>query len=158
MAMTIMKRVRFCAGHRLLGHGGKCEFLHGHNYVAEFFVSCDEDQIDAVGRVIDFKDLKNLLKTWLDDNWDHGFLLNEADETAINAIQMVQPTKFYTLPYNPTAENMARYLLEEVCPSLLSSTNARAVKVIIWETEDSYAEASVGVESVAQPQPMANAR
>ena len=47
MSLTIMKRIRFCAGHRLYGHGGKCEFFHGHNYVAEFYVR--GETTDAVG-------------------------------------------------------------------------------------------------------------
>jgi 6-pyruvoyltetrahydropterin/6-carboxytetrahydropterin synthase len=141
MSLTIMKRVKFCAGHRLVGHGGKCEFFHGHNYLAEFFVSGEE--VDAVGRLIDFAVLKARLKGWIDEHWDHGFLLSERDENGIRAIGMVEPTKPYLLPYNPTAENMARYLLETVCPPLLDGTGVRAVKVVIWETEDSCAEASV---------------
>ena len=143
MALTIMKRIRFSAGHRLLGHGGKCEFFHGHNYVAEFYVSCDDDEMDSVGRVIDFKELKTRLKTWIDDNWDHSFLVHEADENAINALKQVQPSRYFEMPCNPTAENMARYLLEDVCPVVLSETNARAMRVVVWETEDSFAEASV---------------
>ncbi len=143
MALTIMKRIRFSAGHRLYGHGGKCENFHGHNYVAEFYVSSTENEVDGVGRIIDFKELKNRLKTWIDDNWDHGFLINEVDTNAIEAIEVSQPNKYYKLPYNPTAENIARYLLDEVCPKVLSGTNATAVRVVIWETEDSCAEASL---------------
>lgn len=143
MPLTIMKRIRFCAGHRLFGHGGKCEFFHGHNYTAEFYVTSSEGDVDDVGRVIDFAHLKHLLKTWIDDNWDHSFLLNEADQNGVDAIRTVQPSRYYTLPYNPTAENMARYLLEEVCPPLLEETSATAVKVVIWETADSSAEATL---------------
>lgn len=143
MALTIMKRIRFSAGHRLLGHGGKCEFFHGHNYLAEFYVSCGEDEMDSVGRVIDFKELKNRLKSWIDENWDHSFLVHEDDANAIAALKLVQPSQYFEMPNNPTAENMARYLLEDVCPVVLSETNARAVRVVIWETEDSFAEASV---------------
>ncbi len=142
MSLTIMRRIKFCAGHRLHRHGGKCEFFHGHNYVADFFVSGDET--DDVGRVIDFADLKQRFKGWLDEHWDHGFLLSSADENGISAIQQVKPCKYYVLPYNPTAENMARYLLEEVCPQLLADTQVTATKVVIWETDESYAEASLG--------------
>jgi 6-pyruvoyltetrahydropterin/6-carboxytetrahydropterin synthase len=141
MSLTIMKRVKFCAGHRLHQHGGKCEFFHGHNYVADFYVSGDET--DDVGRVIDFAILKQKFKGWIDENWDHGFLLNQRDENGIAAARMVEPSKYFILPYNPTAENMARYLLDEVCPMLLDGTGVRTVKVVIWETEDSFAEASV---------------
>ena len=42
MSLTIMKRIKFCAGHRLYRHGGKCEFFHGHNYIADFYVAGEE--------------------------------------------------------------------------------------------------------------------
>jgi 6-pyruvoyltetrahydropterin/6-carboxytetrahydropterin synthase len=140
MSLTIMRRIRFCAGHRLLHHDGKCKNLHGHNYVVEFYVTSDEQ--DDVGRVIDFKELKNRTKGWLDGNWDHAFVLWDADENAIAAIRMSEPHRLYLLPYNPTAENMAKYLLEEVCPKILDGTGARAVKVVVWESDESYAEVS----------------
>ena len=76
MQLTIMRRIKFCAGHRLFGHGGKCEHFHGHNYVADFFVT--GDQVDSVGRVLDFADLKARVKGWIDehwDHWDHSFLV-----------------------------------------------------------------------------------
>ena len=145
MSLTIMRRIKFCAGHRLFGHGGKCEFFHGHNYVADFYVT--GENVDSVGRVIDFSQLKNVFKTWLDDHWDHGFLLNQTDENGINAIKQVVPSKYYILPYNPTAENMARYLLEHVAPKLVAACEGYDItvtKVVIWETEESFAEANLG--------------
>lgn len=141
MSLTIMRRIKFCAGHRLYQHGGKCEHFHGHNYVADFFVTGDE--VDQVGRVLDFSDLKARTKGWIDEHWDHSFLVFEKDENAIRALEQVQPRRLFKLPYNPTAENMARFLLEEMCPQVLQGTGARAVRVRIWETEESFAEATV---------------
>jgi 6-pyruvoyltetrahydropterin/6-carboxytetrahydropterin synthase len=141
MTLTIMRRITFCAGHRLHRHEGKCQFFHGHNYVAEFYVSGAET--DSVGRVIDFSVLKTRFKGWIDEHWDHGFLLSQEDENGIAAAQLVQPSRVYLLPFNPTAENMARYLLETVCPPLLEGTGVQATKVVIWETPEAFAEASV---------------
>jgi 6-pyruvoyltetrahydropterin/6-carboxytetrahydropterin synthase len=141
MSLIIMRRIKFCAGHRLYQHGGKCEHFHGHNYVADFFVT--GDQQDSVGRVVDFAELKVLCKGWLDEHWDHSFLVHEEDTNAIEALKHVKPSRLFVMPYNPTAENMARYLLEEVCPNLLAKTGGRAIRVRIWETDESYAEASV---------------
>jgi 6-pyruvoyltetrahydropterin/6-carboxytetrahydropterin synthase len=146
MPLTIMRRIKFCAGHRLFRHGGKCEFFHGHNYTADFFVTSEE--VDSVGRVIDFADLKRLLKGWIDEYWDHAFLLNTEDENGLQAIRLVQPTKYFVLPYNPTAENMARYLLEEVGPDLFADTGVTLTKVVIWETEESCSEASLEPSSM----------
>ena len=140
MSLTIMRRIKFCAGHRLHGHGGKCEHFHGHNYVAEFYVTGEEQ--DSVGRVLDFSDLKTKCKGWLDDNWDHSFLVYDQDANAIEALKLVQPSRMFLMPYNPTAENMAKYLLEEVCPKVLAGTGAVATRVRIWETDEAFAEAS----------------
>jgi 6-pyruvoyltetrahydropterin/6-carboxytetrahydropterin synthase len=96
---------------------------------------------------MDFADLKARCKGWLDAHWDHSFLVNSQDENAINALRMVEPCRLYILPYNPTAENMARYLLEEVCPKLLEGTGGVATRVRIWETDESYAEAAVDLNS-----------
>ncbi len=141
MSLTIMRRIKFCAGHRLFGHGGKCEHFHGHNYIADFFVTGDE--VDAVGRVLDFADLKSRTKTWIDENWDHSFLVFDQDKNAIEALEMVKPCRLFKMPYNPTAENMARYLLEVMCPKVLAGSGARATSVRIWETDEAYAEASL---------------
>lgn len=142
MSMTIMRKIKFCAGHRLYRHESKCAFFHGHNYVAEISITADE--FDPIGRIIDFSEIKTLFKGWIDEHWDHGFLLFEEDENGINAIKQVEPCKYYIMPYNPTAESMARYLLENVCPKLLDGKCVTANKVIIWETDEAYAEATLG--------------
>lgn len=65
-------------GHRVHGHESKCALLHGHNYRVTFV--CHVDTLDAVGRVIDFSDIKAKLCFWLEDHWDHKFLAWERDE------------------------------------------------------------------------------
>ena len=142
--ITISKRIRFCAGHRLMNHGGACENLHGHNYVTEIHVTGDE--IDSIGRIVDFSVINGLFKSWIDQNWDHAMLVWEADTQAIEALRMVQPNRVYVMPWNPTAENMARYLAERIGPALLEQVHGyqvRIAKVVMWETENSSAEYSV---------------
>ena len=81
MSLTIMRRIKFCAGHRLFQHGGKCEHFHGHNYVADFFVRGSVQ--DSVGRVMDFADLKARCKGWLDEKKAHllvQYVLQRAEE------------------------------------------------------------------------------
>ncbi len=141
MSLTIMRRIKFCAGHRLYKHGGKCEHFHGHNYVADVFVTGEE--VDSVGRVIDFAELKARIKGWIDNHWDHSFLIFKEDENARKALEMVQPSRIFIMPYHPTAENMARYLLEVMCPEALAGTGAKASRVRVWETDEAFAEASI---------------
>ncbi|MEM9412140.1 MAG: 6-carboxytetrahydropterin synthase [Planctomycetota bacterium] len=144
MPVTIMRRIPFCAGHRLLGHEGKCANLHGHNYVAEIYITGDET--DKIGRVVDFSVVNRLFKGWIDDNWDHGMLVWNEDKGAIEAIQAMSPNRLYRMPYNPTAENMAKYLLLEISPQLVKQIegySVQATKVVIWETENSSAEVTI---------------
>ncbi len=143
MNVTVMRKVQFCAGHRLVGHEGKCANLHGHNYLVEFHIT--GKNIDGLGRVVDFAVIKKLFKGWIDEHWDHGFLLWDEDKNAIQALQQVQPHRLYLMPYNPTAENMARYLLTEISPKLIATIagyDLQVTKVVVWETENSFAEVS----------------
>ena len=137
-----VRRIQFCSGHRVLGHEGRCAHLHGHNYVAFFHAVAD--QLDTVGRVIDFGMLKQKLGTWVDEHWDHGFVYNREDEeVAAIFADLAVDHKHFALPDNPTAENLARYLLEVVGPQQLAGTGVQLVKVVLWETENCFAEVSL---------------
>lgn len=139
--VEINRRVQFCAGHRVLGHESKCAGLHGHNYEAVFFATAED--LDPLGRVIDFGVLKEKLGGWIDRHWDHAMVLFEQDTEAIEAIQNLSSQQLFLLPYNPTAENMALFLLEEVCPNLLEGTGVTIVRVTLRETPNCAAEVSL---------------
>jgi 6-pyruvoyltetrahydropterin/6-carboxytetrahydropterin synthase len=139
--LRVLRRIHFCAGHRLLGHGGKCENLHRHNYVADICVA--SSGVDRIGRGVDFAELKRLFKGWSDEHWDHGFILYADDTQAVRAVESVQPNKVYRLSDNPTAENLARHLLEEIGPKLLAGLPGPPLivtRVAVWETADTCAE------------------
>ena len=150
MKMEITRRLKFCAGHRLMNHGGKCENLHGHNYVVD--VTVCGDKTDEVGRVVDFSVIKKLFKGWLDEHWDHGFILSVDDLETIQAIRHLN-SKLYLLPENPTAENMASYLFSVIGPQLLSkieNADLKLTRVAVWETDETCAEVSES-SSAAEP-------
>ena len=86
---------------------------------------------------------------WLDDHWDHAFLIYEEDKNALAAIQIVEPVKYFVMPHNPTAENMARYLLEIVAPHVLTDLGVVARQVALWETTESCAVATRSEHPVA---------
>lgn len=138
---TAVRRIQFCAGHRVWKHEHRCANLHGHNYVA--FVHAEADGLDALGRVIDFRVLKEKISGWIDDNWDHGFICHQDDSETLNAMQAVPNQKVFTFDANPTAENLADYLLRVVGPQQLNGTGVRLVRVVLWETENCYAEVSL---------------
>ena len=142
MSLELTRRISFCAGHRLLGHEGKCAHFHGHNYVAEITVRSVDDTLDSVGRVVDFAEIKSRLKGWIDTYWDHAFLLWEKDANGIAAIESVDPPRLFLMSANPTAEVMADHLYRVVCPSELSGLGVRCTRVTLWETPESCAIAS----------------
>lgn len=158
--VTCTRRLQFCAGHRVMGHESKCAHLHGHNYVvwltAEMIVDDqyhpDATRVDKVGRVIDFSVLKYKVGTWIERVWDHGFLFHTQDVAAYRALKLMSSgtfdekpidQKMFPMPYNPTAENIARYLLEVVGPDLLDGTGVRLCKVRVDETENCSAEVTL---------------
>ena len=143
--LSLVRQLRFCAGHRLHRHESKCAFFHGHNYRVDVEVvgAAGGADVDDVGRVVDFSLIKQRMLGWLDANWDHAFLVFEEDENALAAVRMVEPTKYFVMPWNPTAENMARYLLEVVAPSVLGDLGVVARRVCVWETEEACAVATL---------------
>ncbi|MDP6042103.1 MAG: 6-carboxytetrahydropterin synthase [Candidatus Latescibacteria bacterium] len=137
-----IRRIQFCSGHRVLGHEGKCAHMHGHNYVV--FFHAEADDLDQIGRVIDFSVLKEKLGGWVEDNWDHGFVFFEKDEELRSLFEgQMAAHKHFVLPLNPTAENMGDYLLNTVGPEQLKGTGVQLVKVAVWETENCIAEVTL---------------
>lgn len=111
-----------------------------------------EGSLDDVGRVIDFSVVKTTLCQWLEDNWDHKFLHWEND-SVINSLIVVASTEFarennlvtdedydpfidslVALPFNPTAENLAAYMVDVIGPQLLDEYGVELVECTIEET------------------------
>jgi 6-pyruvoyltetrahydropterin/6-carboxytetrahydropterin synthase len=141
--ITITRRLTFAAGHRVLNHESKCANMHGHNYVAE--ITAVAEELDSLGRVVDFGVLKDRIGAWIDKNWDHGFIFMAADEEVIGAMRKVQGQKAFAMRDSPTAENMAKYLLGQA-NVLLELTRKEgyatllATHVRLWETENCWAD------------------
>lgn len=132
MAITATRFHDFCAGHRVLGHENKCRHLHGHNYRVHFTIQAI-DGLDSIGRVLDFSVIKTLLCDWLELNWDHKTLLYREDPL-VKELQKITPDDIVTVPFNPTAENMARFLVEQVGPATLHGLGVELVKCTVEET------------------------
>lgn len=129
-----MEAIRYhdiSAGHRVVNHESKCAHLHGHNYRVHFYV--DAPELDEIGRVMDFSVIKTHLCMWLEDNWDHKMLLYFRDPI-LHDIQKLVPGDIVVVNFNPTAENMAKYLVDVVGPQQLEGTGCRLRKVVIEET------------------------
>ncbi|MBD3261638.1 MAG: hypothetical protein GF334_08165 [Candidatus Altiarchaeales archaeon] len=130
--LTCTKTLTWCSAHRLLGHEGACARLHGHNYRADITYASD---LDNVGRVIDFSEIKDRVGKWIDDNWDHRVLLHVEDPLATTLRRVLPSEEVYVLSFNPTAENMALVL-----SGVARSQGPQVVRVRVWETDSGCAE------------------
>lgn len=140
--ITVTRHHDISAGHRVYGHESVCAHLHGHNYRIYFTVRSTQC-LDAVGRVIDFGVIKTTLCEWLDRSWDHKMLVAYNDPIG-GVLTQVDPQGICIVPFNPTAENMASYLLNIVGPDVLTgyASNVRLIAVHVKETNKCSATAS----------------
>jgi len=115
----------FSAGHALRGYKGKCENPHGHNYKVR--VTLAGQELDKAGLLLDFKDLKEVMKHII-DRLDH---------------QMINELEPFTV-LNPSAENLAKYFYDESNTRLQRVTNGRVrIKdVTVFETDVTTAKYS----------------
>jgi len=112
----------FAAGHYLRNYKGKCENPHGHNY--KIRVTLAGEELDKAGLLLDFKDLREVMKHVI-DRLDH---------------QMINDLEPFT-QVNPSAENLAKYFYEEANAKLHRVTNGRVRirKVTVFETDTTTA-------------------
>jgi len=106
----------FAAGHALRNYKGKCENVHGHNYRCQ--VSLAGERLDDIGLLVDFVELKKTVHTVL-DRMDHQWLNDFPPFDKLN----------------PSAENMARYIYQEVAAALPPRSGVEIQFVRLWETD-----------------------
>lgn len=142
--ITAIRYHDISCGHRVHEHESKCAHLHGHNYRVTFTVCAEAESfaLDELGRVMDFSVIKSRLCMWLEEQWDHKFLVGQQDPLA-KQLQNMDPAGVVLVPFNPTAENMASHLLCVVGPEQLKGTGVELVKVCVEETRKCSAEATL---------------
>jgi 6-pyruvoyltetrahydropterin/6-carboxytetrahydropterin synthase len=117
---TIFKDFTFSSAHAIRGHTRGCQNLHGHNYRVR--VHLRAGQLDALGMVLDFSDLKAMMQE----------IVGPFDHQVINDIPPFDQR-------NTTAELISQYVFEEVERRLREQERVRVVRVEVWETETSCA-------------------
>lgn len=138
--IEIVCRIEIDAAHRVMGHEGKCRHLHGHRFVFEVHVQRKDRGIDGLGRVIDFGAVKAEIGGYLNMEWDHATILNRDDPVARlwQDGGALEGHKYCLIPYNPTAENLAIYLLN-ACRNMFANTDIDVMQVDVWETPNNRA-------------------
>jgi 6-pyruvoyltetrahydropterin/6-carboxytetrahydropterin synthase len=123
---SVTREISFCYGHRLLDYAGKCRHLHGHNGRAEITLASAE--LDRLGMVLDFTQLKQIVGGWIDEALDHKMLLHR-DDPALPWLRS-QGEPVFVMDVNPTAENIARLIFDYA-----AAQGFPVVEVRVWETD-----------------------
>ena len=127
--------------HSITNHGGKCDCIHGHTAKIIFRIR-NIDGVDDLGMVSDFIPMKKHLKSLIEKEIDHRTLLFCEDERA-EKFEKIDPASFNIVPFNPTAENLAKYLYDLVSGNL-EANNLKLEKVTFMESESTKAVFSNG--------------
>jgi 6-pyruvoyltetrahydropterin/6-carboxytetrahydropterin synthase len=165
----VSRRIEIDAGHRIMTHGSKCRHLHGHRYAIE--AVCEAAHLHQGGEqtdmVVDFGFLKDEMMRAIDAPCDHGFIAAAVDD---ELLAMFAPadregwvaevkaavrtagahltcdtrlaTKLYVVPFQPTAECLARHWFDLLAGPVASRSDATARLVLlrVWETPNCVAE------------------
>lgn len=131
--ISITKKIEFEAAHRLSNYAGDCRQLHGHTYKLEVTIS-GPVQADT-DMVLDFKVLKEILKSAVLVPFDHALILKDNPQ---NRQDFGNYTGRITwLPTEPTAERMVLFLADSIGSLLPASTRLDSLR--LFETSNSYA-------------------
>jgi 6-pyruvoyltetrahydropterin/6-carboxytetrahydropterin synthase len=140
--IRITKQFSFETGHALYGYDGKCRNVHGHSYklsVTVIGTPISDTHNVKFGMVIDFTDLKKIVKEEIVDKFDHATVFNK-NTPHIELAQELKSRGHHVIlvPYQPTSENMVIDFSEKIRQRLPSSIELHSLK--LQETDTSFAE------------------
>lgn len=131
--LTVSKQCLFDAAHVLTNHSGQCKNLHGHTYRVIVEVA---EGTGGQDMVIDFKDLKQVMREVILERFDHAFIFDKASPSECEIAEVIAKhgMKSVGLPFRSTAENLARHFFQGL------AERVKVVSVKVYETPESCAE------------------
>lgn len=140
--IRITKTFTFETAHVLYNYDGKCKNMHGHSY--KLFVTVKGKPINNLdhpknGMVLDFGDIKTIVKNEIVDLWDHAVLVNGTSPHRELGEDLEQKGhKVIYCTFQPTCENMLYAIAAKIKTKLPEHTTLAYLK--LHETENSYGE------------------
>ncbi len=136
--VRLTKQFDFEAAHALDGYHGKCKDIHGHSYQLNVTIigePCQDPSDTTLGMVMDFADLKKIVKNNIINQFDHWLILKSDSRFA--GLDKINERIRY-VDYQPTCENMLLEMVQILLEHL--PENVRLHNVFLRETARSYAE------------------
>ncbi len=140
--IEITKVIEWDMGHRVPNHSNKCRNPHGHRYRLEVTVTgainTNKNAPDE-GMILDFFELKEILKVSIHDKLDHRFVVADSDTLFTSFFTSHKDDfAFVVVPFVPTVENMLQWCVERVKESLNSGLHLSRAR--LYETSNSWAD------------------
>ncbi len=139
--IRVAKRFHFEMAHALYGYDGLCKNIHGHSYNLEITVmgqALQQAQHPKDGMVLDFSELKNIVKKRIVARFDHSLMVNSASSQEQVKLFKKNTERLIVVDFQPTTENIVAYIAEILQQHL--PINVSLYKVRLYETVTSYAE------------------
>ncbi|MCK4990972.1 MAG: 6-carboxytetrahydropterin synthase [Bacteroidales bacterium] len=139
--VRVSKEFHFEMAHALWNYDGLCRHIHGHSYKLLITIIGEpiEDSNDQkLGMVLDFADLKVVVKEPVVDYFDHSLVINRGAENYLPDEPNEMYNKVHLMDFQPTCENLVLYIAEKVQARLSPGIGLYSVK--LYETATSYAE------------------
>lgn len=140
--IRITKQFSFETGHALYGYDGKCRNVHGHSYklsVTVIGTPISDTSHVKLGMVIDFGDLKKIVKEEIVDKFDHATVFNKNTPHVELARELeTRGHNIILVDYQPTSEQMIIDFAAKIKARLPRDIQLHSLK--LQETETSYAE------------------
>lgn len=151
--IRITKQFNFETGHALYGYDGKCKNVHGHSYklsVTVIGTPISDTSHVKLGMVIDFGDLKKIVKEEIVDPFDHATVFNKNTPHMELANELMERGhKVILADYQPTSENMVIDFSARITARLPKDIQLHSLK--LQETDTSFAEWYAGDNSPLAP-------
>ncbi len=139
--IRITRRFHFEMAHALQGYEGLCRNIHGHSYHLEITVNgnvADRPGDPDDGMLMDFHNLKALVKTCITDQFDHALMINRNTPAGHSTAWQDITERLIMVDFQPTTENLVTYIARLLIPLLPEGINLFCVR--LFETENSFAE------------------
>lgn len=140
--IKVTKEFTFDMAHALLNYDGPCKNIHGHTYHLHITVvgyPNQDPQHPKCGMVIDFSQLKKIVKAEVIEKFDHALVLNEAMSSSLQTQCTAISEQIYFVPFQPTCENLLLHI-KSILQEALNTHDLTLQTVRLYETPTSWAE------------------